>query len=129
MDRLPQPAAMSAEAAERLSDRAGEFTDAELDAAAANICDDYLTCGRSYPDRNWGSRITAGDYLMATFDEDELANKLTAMIYGRQTDQQEARFRLERNCEEGMKAWLLDKHEDLVRDRAEELAEELAEDE
>lgn len=124
MDRLQMPSAMPSELAERLSDVAGEFTDAELDAAAANICDDYLTCGRSYPDRNWGSRITAGDYLMATFDEDDLANKLTAMIYGRQIDQQEARFRLESNCEEGMKAWLLEKHEDLVRDRAEEIAAE-----
>ena len=81
-DRLPMPSAMSAELAEKLSDRAADVTDADIDRAITAIIEDHLLLGYCYPRKGGKNCVVAGMIVQDCADFEDIECMLTALVYG-----------------------------------------------
>lgn len=127
MDHNDIPCRVSAETRQH---EAGlrDVTENDLLEAARSIADDYLTCGDRYPRGAKYGYATAGDFIVAKADEDELPLLISKMVYGAEAEAGDARDALRRLCDEGLVEWLTDKRPELVDRREEEIATDRAED-
>ena len=122
-DRLKMPSMMSAEAAERLSDQSTDVTDADEDAAIAAIINDYLLLGYSYP-RRGRNALRAGHIIREYASEEELADMLTALVYGCGDQLEQQNDLAERLVKDRTPEYLRTKRPDLIETMLEEMADE-----
>ena len=123
-DRSTVSANVPADIAERISDQADEYTDAELDAAAAAIREDYLLLGYTYPRGGSREYVTAGEVVMRNTETCDLEELLTTIV-SRNTNM---RYEVVQTVETFAVEYLRKAHPLLVERMAEAMREEAKED-